>query len=85
MPRYELTLHKHIGHELLLDITLPMEPFPIEVRERISRDKDRNPIHVSIICLTLTEEEFLFLKLKYSMISAKVFTAVDVVGALINA
>ena len=84
MPRYELTLHQHVGYDLLQDVTT-MNPFPIDVRSRILRDKDRNPTQISIINITLTEEEFLFLKLKYSMMSAKVFTAVDVVGALINA
>ena len=83
MPRYELILHKHLAQELLLDVTT-MEPFPIEVREHIYTAGPSDPVRISIINITLTEEEFLFLKLKYSMMSAKVFTAVDVVGALIN-
>ena len=84
MPRYQLTLHKHIGQELLRD-AIEVQPFPIEVRHRISNDEFCNPTQISIINITLTEEEFLFLKLKYSMISTRSFTAVDVVGALINA
>jgi hypothetical protein len=84
MPRYQLTVLKDIGRELLNDVTI-MDPFPIEVRERMSSNKDLTITQISIINITLTEEEFLFLKLKYSMIDSKVFTAVDVVGAIINA
>jgi hypothetical protein len=84
MPRYQLTVLKDIGYELLQDVC-NMNPFPVEVRERMSQDKNCVVTQISIINLTLTEEEFLFLKLKYSIIESKVFTAVDVVGALINA
>jgi hypothetical protein len=61
-----------------------MDPFPVEVRERMSLNKDLTITQISTISITLTEEEFLFLKLKYSMVDSKELTAVDVVGEIIN-
>ena len=76
MPRYQLTLYRGDAQSLMQD-ACGMNPFPIEVREQAW---GRN--HIT---LTLTEEEFVFLSLKYEIISAHEITIVDVVGALINA
>jgi hypothetical protein len=83
MPRYELTVYKHQAAEILQDVC-SMNLFPIEVRERLTSDKDLTISQISAISLTLTEEEYVFLSLKYSMIHSKEITAVDVVGKLIN-
>jgi len=76
MPQYELVLEYSDGERLLLD-ACGMNPFPIICREGAKGTNN--------ITLTLTEEEFVFLSLKYKIIRSHEFTAVDVVGSLINA
>ena len=68
-------MYRGDAQDLLKDVC-SMDPFPIEVREQAW---GRN--HIT---LTLTEEEYVFLSLKYEMISSHEITVVDVVGALIN-
>ena len=74
MPRYSITLTQDDATELMKD-ACGMNPFPIEVRGN----------SITTITLSLTEEEFVFLSLKYKFISSNEITIVDVVGALINA
>ena len=74
MSRYSITLTQDDATELMKD-ACGMNPFPIEVRGN----------SITTITLSLTEEEFVFLSLKYKFISSNEITIVDVVGALINA
>ena len=76
MIRYEICLTDTDACNLLLD-AISMNPFPIIRREQAW---DRTSL-----TLTLTEEEYVFLSLKYKMITSHEITAVDVVGAIINA
>ena len=75
MPRYQITMYRGDAQDLLKEVC-SMNPFPIEVREQAW---GRN-----VITLTLTQEEYVFLSLKYEMISSHERTIVDVVGDIIN-
>ena len=80
MPRYQLSLRDDDVESLLNDVC-SMNPFPIEVLER----RYNGHMRYTILNLTLTEEEYVFLSLKYKFISSHEITAVDVVSAIINA
>lgn len=83
MPSYEITLSKEDSNQLLEDLVnnrASISPIYPIARERYHH---KNPPCYTLT-LNITEEEYLFLKLKYKMIHSKEITIIDVVGAYIN-